>query len=105
MEDGASLSQDVSRGVSALAISPVKEEIYMLNAALGTLTIIDLTGARRQLVVPVGKQPAVLVVSGDGTRVYVADEVGASVIAIDVESARVVESIPLPGTPLALAVR
>jgi YVTN family beta-propeller protein len=90
--------------VSAIAASPVRQELFVLNSSLGTLTIIDLTGERAQVLVPVGKQPEQLTVTSDGSRVYVADAEADSILVVDVDSASVSYVLPVPGEPLSLAI-
>jgi DNA-binding beta-propeller fold protein YncE len=104
-EDGASVHQEMSQGVSGLALSPAGDELYALNARLGTMTIISLTGGRPQTVVPVGKEPLAITVSADGRWAYVADGEGQAVIVVDLPSAAVWHTIPLLGEPQSLAVR
>jgi YVTN family beta-propeller protein len=104
-EHGDAVYQNVSPGVVALATSPVREALFVLNEKLGTLTLMDLEGEGQQVLIPVGKRPMALTVSGDGTRVYVADTGGQALTVVDVASARVIESVPLLAAPLSLAVR
>ena len=103
-EDGASVYQEMSEGISALALSPAGDELYALNAELGTLTIISLSGSRPQTVVPVGKAPQVLTISTDGRWAYVGDGEEQAIIVINLPSAAVRMTIPLPREPLSLAV-
>ena len=103
LEDGATVFQEAPAGVSALAASPVRQELFVLNRRLGTLTIIDLTGEKAQALVPVGKQPEQLAISADGSRAYVADAEGDSILVVDLDSASVIYVLPLPGEPLSLA--
>ena len=102
LEDGAAVFQEVPAGVSAIAASPVRQELFVLNSSLGTLTIIDLTGERTQVLVPVGKRPEQLTVSSDGSRAYIADVENDSVLVVDLDSASVNYVLPLPGEPLSL---
>lgn len=104
-EDGSSIYQEMPAGVSALALSPAGDELYALNAKLGTLTIISLTGSRPQTVVPVGKEPQVLTVSADGRWAYVGDGQEQAIVVVDLSSATVWFTIPLRREPLSLAVR
>lgn len=103
--DGSVVYQEMSPGISALALSPDGNELYALNAKLGTLTLISLAGDRPQTVVPVGKQPQALAVSPDGQWAYVGDGQGQAIIVINLPSATIWHTISLPGEPLALAVR
>jgi len=81
----------------------VRQELLVLNSSLGTLTIIDLTGEKAQALVPVGKQPEQLTVNLDGSRAYVADVEGDSILVVDLDSASVNYVLPVPGEPLSLA--
>jgi hypothetical protein len=103
-EDGSSVYQEMPPGISALALSPLGDELYALNAKLGTLTIISLSGSRPQSVVPVGKEPQVLTVSDDGRWAYVGDGEGQAIIVVDLPSAAIWMTIPLLHEPLSLAV-
>ncbi len=103
--DGSSIYREMPPGISALALSPVDDELYALNAKLGTLTIISLSGSRPQTVVPVGKAPQVLTISTDGRWAYVGDGEEKAIIAINLPTAEVRTTIPLPREPLSLAVR
>ncbi|MEJ2210780.1 MAG: carboxypeptidase regulatory-like domain-containing protein [Anaerolineae bacterium] len=102
--DAASVYQEMSPGVSGLALSPAGDELYALNAKLGTMTFISLTGSRPQMVVPVGKEPQAITISADGQWAYVADGEGQAVIVVDLPSATIRHIIPLLGEPLSLAV-
>lgn len=104
-EDGASVYQEISQGVSALALSPAGDELYALNAKLGTMTIVSLSGSRPQTTVPVGKDPQAITVSADGRWAYVADGKGQAIVVVDLPSATMWHTISLLGEPLSLAVR
>jgi hypothetical protein len=104
-EDGLWVHQEMPPGVSALALSPAGDELYALNAELGTLTIISLTGSRPQTAVPVGKEPQVLTVSADGQWAYVGDGEGPAIVVVHLPSAAVWSTVPLLREPLSLAVR
>lgn len=104
-EDGSSVRQEMPQGVSALVLSPTGDELYALNAKLGMLTIISLTGSRPQTVVPVGKEPQAVTVSADGRWAYVADGEGQATVVVELPSATVWHTISLSSEPLSLAVR
>jgi hypothetical protein len=104
-EDGLWTHQEMPPGASALALSPTGDELYALNANLGTLTIISMAGGRPQTVVPVGKEPHVLTVSADGRWAYVGDRQEQVIVVVDLSSASVRSTIPLRHEPLSLAVR
>lgn len=92
-------------GISAVASSPHHDELYVLNDSTDTLTILALDDQGRQIRVPVGEAPEALVANADGTRVYVANRQSQTVSVVDLESARVLHTIPLSGQPLSLALR
>jgi hypothetical protein len=104
-EDGLWTQQEMPPGASALALSPTGDELYALNAKLGTLTIISMAGGRPQTVVPVGKEPHVLTVSADGRWAYVGDSQEQAIVVVDLPSPSVWFTIPLRHEPLSLAVR
>jgi YVTN family beta-propeller protein len=92
-------------GTSTLAISPNTGEVCVLNSTLGTLTILDATGQEMRAVVPVGKQPETLVIGNDGLRAYIGNRKSKTISVIDLLSAHVVHTIPLPGGPISLVLK
>ncbi len=98
-------TQTLPLGTSAMAASPTSQELYVLNAELGTLTLLDPTGAEPPILVPVGKQPVALAVSADGTRAFVANQGSSSITVVNLPTADVAATIPLPGEPHSLALR
>lgn len=97
------VTRSLPTGISAMATAPVLEELYVLNGTLNTLAILSPWDESRQLLVPVGKEPVAIAVGAGGTRAYVANRQSATISVVDLASARVVHTIPLPGRPLALA--
>jgi YVTN family beta-propeller protein len=89
----------------ALALSPTHRGVYVLDARLGTLSILDPTGVEPRIVMPMGKQPVALAVSADGTRAYVANRKSQTISVVHLPTSSVVDTIPVPGEPLSLAVR
>lgn len=104
-DDGTRLAEPYPAGVAALAASPVRLELYILNADLGNLTVLDLTGERAQTVVAVGKSPRAVTVSPDGVWVFVANRGSNSVSMVHAPSATVGRTISLSSEPISLAAR
>lgn len=104
-QDGTGVYQEMSQGISALALSPAGDELYALNAKLGAMVIVSLSDSQPQRVVPVGKEPMAITVSADGHWAYVGDGQGQAIVVVDLPSATVWHTIPLLGEPLSLAVR
>jgi YVTN family beta-propeller protein len=90
---------------SGLSLSPTEAELYALDAQLGTLYILDPSGEEPPILVAVGKRPVALVVSPDGMWAYVANRESHTISVVHLPSASVVQSIPVDGEPLAIAVR
>lgn len=97
-------TRTLATGISALAASPTKQEVYLLNATMGTLTILDPTGQESPTLIPVGKEPVALAVSPDGTWVYVANRESQTISVVHLPSASVVHTIPVLDEPHSLAV-
>lgn len=97
-------TRTLATGISALAASPTKQEAYLLNAMMGTLTIVDPTGQESPLLIPVGKEPVALAVSLDGMWAYVANRESQTISVVHLPSASVVHTIPVLNEPLSLAV-
>jgi YVTN family beta-propeller protein len=90
---------------SFFGFSPTEPELYVLDAQLGTLSIVDPLGEVPPLLVAVGKRPVALVVSPDGKWAYVANRESQSISVIYLPAASVVQTIPLDGEPISLAIR
>jgi DNA-binding beta-propeller fold protein YncE len=103
--DGTTRAENFPWGTSALAVAPLKDEVYLLNSLLGTLTIVDLTGQQAQTVVAVGNDPELIAIQGDGQRAFVGNRGSQTVSVVDLALGSVVFTVPLPGEPLSSAVR
>lgn len=90
---------------AAWSLSRRRQELYELDAQLGTLSILDLTGQEPPTLVAVGKEPVALVVSSDEEMAYVANRGSHSISVVHLPGATVWHTIPLPGEPLSLALR
>jgi len=96
------MSQPLGSGTCALAASPTKEEMYVLNDYLGTLSIVDPFGQEPSTIIAVGKGPKALTISADGKWAYVANRESRTISVVYLPSARVVHTIPLEGEPISL---
>ena len=85
----------------ALALSPDESTLYVTGERSGTLYAISL--ATRQIeAVAVGSEPVGVVVSGDGSEVYVACSNDGKVVRVDTSSLAVSASATVDGEPWAL---
>ena len=100
-----SFSRPLAPGTSALAASPTKQEVYVLNDYLGTLSILDPFGQASPTVIAVGKRPIAVAISADGKWAYVANRESRTISVVYLPSARVVHTIPLEGEPFSLGLR
>ena len=97
-----SFSPPLASGACALATSPTKQEVYVLNDYLDTLSIVDPSGQSPTTIIAVGKKPRALTISADGKWAYVANQGSQTISAVYLPSARVVHTIPLEGVPNSL---
>lgn len=88
---------------SAWTLSPTGERLYLLDAELGTLSIVDLAGQEPPLLMAVGKQPSALALSPDGQWAYVANRESHTISVIYLPSNTVLHAIPVEGAPFSLA--
>ncbi len=100
-----SMSQPLASGTCALAASPTKQEVYVLNDYLDTLSIVDPFGQAPPTIIAVGKGPTALTISTDGKWAYVANRESLTISVIYLPSARVVHTIPLEGEPFSLGLK
>ena len=91
---------------AALAFSPLSGELFVSNKGDASISVIDtvIGTVARQISLPAGSKPHGLVVSPDGTHLYVALEALGTVQKIDVATDTVVASIELGGKLRHLAV-
>ncbi|HEY1555625.1 MAG TPA: hypothetical protein VGF94_12395 [Kofleriaceae bacterium] len=85
----------------ALALSPDGGTLYVTGERSGMLYALDL-GSRAARGVAVGSEPVGLVVSGDGSKVFVACSNDGKVVRVDVASFAVDASVPVTGEPWAV---
>jgi hypothetical protein len=97
--------QSLPANSSAWTLSPNGRELYVLDARLGTLSILDLSGQDPPTLVAVGKDPEALAVSKDGVWAYVANQESQTVSVVYLPAPRVLHTIPVLGEPLSLALR
>ena len=97
-----SFSLPLASGAGALAASPTKQEVYVLNDYLDTLSIVDPSGQAPPTIIAMGKGPRALTISADGKWAYVANQESHTISAVYLPSARVVHTIPLEGAPISL---
>jgi DNA-binding beta-propeller fold protein YncE len=98
-------SQPLPQGSSALAASPLRQEVYVLNDNLGTLTVVDPFGLTAPVIMPVGRGPRALTISADGKWAYVANRESRTISVVYLPLAYVVYTIPLDGQPFSLSSR
>ena len=88
---------------STWALAPDGTRLYVLDAELGTLSIISTDGREPPIVVAVGSRPVAMVLSQDGNWAYVANQESQSVSVVYLPSDTVLLTIPVPGPPHSLA--
>jgi len=102
---GFSMSQPLASGTRAMAASPIKQQVYVLNDYLDTLSIVDPFGQAPPTIIAVGKGPRALTISADGKWAYVANREAHTISVVYLPSARVVHTIPLEGEPISLGLK
>ena len=82
----------VGRHPVALAASPTRNEIYVVNegvaGANGSISVIDAEHNAVVATIPVRRQPLAIDVDSDGARAYVANSASNSVSVIDLKARR-----------------
>ncbi len=90
------------------ALSPVADELWVVNAASDDLSVIDIsspTFPRRAAHIPVGANPRGVVISPNGSRAYVNNVLDGTVSVIDTQAysvTAVVTATEIPLPPLLL---
>lgn len=101
------ISQSVVIGpnISAMAIHPTGEEIYLANEQLGMLTILDGRTYELRGDLPVGRRPSVVVVDRAGERVYVGNTDSRNISVMSVGLRRIIETIEIGVKVRSLAIK
>jgi YVTN family beta-propeller protein len=90
-----------------VAIGAKEKEAFVVNSASGTVSVVALKGPRAHEVVaefPVGPEPRGCAMSPNGKRLFVASYTGGTVAVVDPAARSVVATVPVGGTPFAIAV-
>ena len=95
----------VGRNPVALAASPTRNEIYVLNAgaegANGSVSVIDAEHNTVVATIPVRRQPLSIDVDAGGARAYVANSASNSISVIDLKARREVAQFGAGDGPVA----
>lgn len=90
---------------SAVCLSSGGETLYVAGTTADAVAVFDLDGGRVKQVWKMPGSPGDVVLSPDGTRLYVAiEEPAGRVVAVDTVSGDIVKSMPVGHTPSALEV-
>jgi YVTN family beta-propeller protein len=88
-----------------VALHPNGLEAYVTNAVSGTVSVIDLFGARVLAEIPVGTEPRGCAITPNGAYLFVANHTDGSVGVIDVASRTYLGPLfPVGGNPTAIAI-
>jgi YVTN family beta-propeller protein len=87
------------------ALSPADEALYVLDAELGTLSIVDITGQEPPNVVAVGSRPVAITIGPDGRWAYVANQESQTISVIHLPTDTVLLTIPVLRRPYSVTVR
>lgn len=92
----------------ALALSPSRNELYVLSAERdqrpGVLSTIDLATDAVTATIPVGRGPVALALDPAGHRAYVANQLSNSVSVLDLDARRHLTTLPTGKAPSGVAV-
>ena len=105
-QDIASKFAEIPVGIEprCVAIHPNGLEAYVTNAVSGTVSVVDLFGARVLAEIRVGTEPRGCAITPNGNYLFVANHTEGSVGVIDVASRTYLVAIPLGGNPMAIAI-
>lgn len=98
---------DVAVGRDPASVAATNTTAYVANALDGTVSVINLTTRKVTSTLAVGIEPLALVLSPNGTRLYVANSASSSVTVLDTANNTIVATVDLSASgtaPRALAV-
>ena len=97
-------------GVSpvALAVNPLRQEVYVLNAhpgeSAGSVSVIDSTSNAVVASIPVEREPSSIAVDATGQRAYVANSGSGSVSVLDLDLRRQIATYAAGAHPASVTV-
>ncbi len=95
----------IGSGWTSIALNPVTQQLYLANASLGLLLMMDAETLSTLATLPVGRQPMAMVADAAGERVYVANAESRTISVLDVKTRQIIETVGLELSPLRLAMR
>jgi YVTN family beta-propeller protein len=107
--DAGDPTKDTGRGdnknnfKSGLALDAEQNVLYSLDIDEGTLTAIDLAGKQEPRKLAIGGRPYDVAIARNGSRLYVSDWAGRTVLAIEPDDLRVVAKIGVGEHPNQIA--
>ena len=101
--DSSSGRQSLPEDSLSWALSPATNDLLLLDAGLGTLSILDPRGQEPPTLVPVGRDPGAVVVNKQGDWAYVANRGSNTISVVYLPASTVLQTIPVSGQPLWLA--
>ena len=84
--DSVSSIRTDQQGTHMVAVTPDARRAFTANIPAGTVTVLDLAGARKIRDIQVGGRPEGIALTPDGRTLWVSDLEGARVLAIDATS-------------------
>jgi DNA-binding beta-propeller fold protein YncE len=105
-------SRDAERVVARMAVGDGPQKVlvapdgrvFTANRYDRTVSLVDPSGARATVSIPVGAEPVALSLSADAKTLFVANHTDRSLSIVDVAAARETRRLPLPGDPTGLKV-
>ena len=95
--DGKSLGQVPADGAHGVAIVADKNEGFSTNGRAGTVTVFDLKTLKPKSDIKVGENPDAIIYDPNSKRVVVMNGRSKDLMAIDPESLKVTNTVPLGG--------
>lgn len=89
---------------SAIAVNPVRNEVYVANSGSGTLSVIDAERNRVSLTIGVHRDPTSIAVDSTGDRAYVANAGSNNVSVIDLVKRREIAAFGVGEGPAEVSV-
>jgi len=102
MQEAATIA--VGADPTAIAVNPVRGEVYVANAGSGSVSVIDAGTSRVAATIAVHRGPSSIDVDREGERAYVANAGSNNVSAIDLKKRREIAAVGVGEAPDAVRV-
>jgi hypothetical protein len=88
-----------NEGLQDILLDEARGRVYITNSGFNRIEVFDIRKQHFVDPIPVGQLPHQMAMGGDGKTLYVANTGGESIVMVDLDQGRVVDSVVFPPVP------